>query len=86
MEDRIIPYGGQAGHGGRADARQKASLSPCATRMGKSCCTRKNWRTFYRSRITKTPFLRGIVLLWDALGLGMRALTISANTQTGEDE
>jgi uncharacterized protein YqhQ len=25
-------------------------------------------------------------MLWDALGLGMRALTISANIQTGEDE
>jgi uncharacterized protein YqhQ len=32
------------------------------------------------------PFLRGVILLWDALGLGMRALTLSANTQTGEDE
>jgi len=40
----------------------------------------------YRSRIAKIPFLRGLVVLWDALGLGMRALTISANTQTGEDE
>ena len=40
----------------------------------------------YRSRIAKIPFLRGLVGLWDALGLGMRALTISANTQTGEDE
>jgi uncharacterized protein YqhQ len=40
----------------------------------------------YRSRIAKVPFLRGLVVLWDALGLGMRALTISANTQTGEDE
>jgi len=40
----------------------------------------------YRSRIAKIPFLRGTILLWDALGLGMRALTISANTQTGEDE
>jgi uncharacterized protein YqhQ len=40
----------------------------------------------YRSRITKVPFLRGIIMLWDALGLGMRALTISANIQTGEDE
>jgi uncharacterized protein YqhQ len=27
-----------------------------------------------------------VILLWDALGLGMRALTLSANTQTGEDE
>jgi uncharacterized protein YqhQ len=40
----------------------------------------------YKSRLTKIPFLRGLVMLWDALGLGMRALTISANTQTGEDE
>ena len=40
----------------------------------------------YKSRITKIPFLRGLIALWDALGLGMRALTISANTQTGEDE
>jgi uncharacterized protein YqhQ len=40
----------------------------------------------YRSKITKIPFLRGIILLWDALGLGMRALTLSANTQTGDDE
>jgi uncharacterized protein YqhQ len=40
----------------------------------------------YKSKLTKIPFLRGLVILWDALGLGMRALTISANTQTGEDE
>ena len=40
----------------------------------------------YKSNITKIPFLRGLVMLWDALGLGMRALTLSANTQTGEDE
>ena len=40
----------------------------------------------YRSKITKIPFVRGVILLWDALGLGMRALTVSANTQTGEDE
>ena len=40
----------------------------------------------YKSRLVKIPFLRGLVMLWDALGLGMRALTISANTQTGEDE
>lgn len=40
----------------------------------------------YKSDLTKIPFLRGLIMLWDALGLGMRALTLSANTQTGEDE
>jgi uncharacterized protein YqhQ len=39
----------------------------------------------YKSQIAKIPFLRGVVMLWDALGLGIRALTISANTQTDED-
>ncbi len=40
----------------------------------------------YKTRITKIPFVRGLVGLWDALGLGIRALTISANTQTGDEE
>lgn len=40
----------------------------------------------YQSKIAKIPFLRGLVVLWDALALGMRALTISANAQGEEDE
>ena len=40
----------------------------------------------YKSRIARIPFLRGLIMLWDALGLGMRALTDSANLQTGENE
>lgn len=40
----------------------------------------------YRSTVAKIPFLRGLLLLWDALGLGIRALTISANVQTGQEE
>jgi uncharacterized protein YqhQ len=40
----------------------------------------------YKSGISKIPFLRGLILLWDSLGLGIRALTLSANVQTGETE
>jgi len=40
----------------------------------------------YKSKASKIPFLRGLVMLWDALILGMRALTISANAQGEEDE
>lgn len=40
----------------------------------------------YRSRIIKIPFLRGLIGLWDSVGLGMRALTTSANIQAGEDQ
>ena len=40
----------------------------------------------YKSKIIKIPFLRGLIALWDALGLGLKALTLSANIQTGEEE
>jgi len=40
----------------------------------------------YKHKLIKIPFLRGVVMLLDALILGTRALTISANTQTGENE
>ena len=38
----------------------------------------------YNGRISHTPFLRGLAMLWDSLGLGMRALMYSANVSTGE--
>ncbi len=40
----------------------------------------------YRGRIAKTPFVRGLVGLWDALGLGTRALMWSADVALGEEE
>jgi uncharacterized protein YqhQ len=40
----------------------------------------------YQNKIKKVPFLRGLLLLWDSLGLGIRFLTESANIQTGEHE
>jgi uncharacterized protein YqhQ len=40
----------------------------------------------YGGAIQKIPFVRGITLLWDALGLGMKALMFSADVQAaGED-
>jgi uncharacterized protein YqhQ len=40
----------------------------------------------YRSRIFKLPFIRGLILLWDALVLGTKALIFSANIQAEEEE
>lgn len=40
----------------------------------------------YRGRIARTPFVRGLVGLWDALGLGTRALMWSADVAIGEEE
>ncbi len=40
----------------------------------------------YTSSWGKWPFVRGLALLWDALGLGMRALMWSAEVSAQEDE
>jgi uncharacterized protein YqhQ len=40
----------------------------------------------YKSPLMKLPFLRGVLGLWDALGLGMRALFFSANVALEEEE
>jgi uncharacterized protein YqhQ len=86
MEDRIITYGGQAVIEGVMMRGQKAYAIAMRAPDGAIAIHTEKLANVYRSGITKIPFLRGSILLWDALGLGMSALTISANTQTGEDE
>src|SRR5512142_866889 len=86
MEDRIIAYGGQAVIEGVMMRGQKAFAIAMRAPDGKIVVHEERLGEIYRSKITKIPFVRGVILLWDALGLGMRALTIAANTQTGEDE
>ena len=84
--DKIITYGGQAVIEGVMMRGQKALAIAMRAPDGNIVVHKENLASVYRSQITKIPFLRGVILLWDALGLGMRALTLSANTQTGEDE
>ncbi len=86
MEDKIISYGGQAVIEGVMMRGQKAFAIAMRAPDGNIIVHKENLAAVYRSRITKIPFLRGLIMLWDALGLGMRALTLSANAQTGEDE
>jgi uncharacterized protein YqhQ len=40
----------------------------------------------YASKWAKMPLVRGLVMLWDQLGLGYRALMFSANVAMPEDE
>ena len=86
MEDRIITYGGQAVIEGVMMRGQKGYAIAMRAPDGNIVIHKEQLAKVYRSRLTKIPFMRGVILLWDALGLGMRALTLSANTQTGEDE
>ena len=86
MEDKIITYGGQAVIEGVMMRGRKAFAIAMRAPDGNIVIHKENLAAVYRSKLTTIPFLRGVILLWDALGLGIRALTLSANTQTGEDE
>jgi uncharacterized protein YqhQ len=86
MEDKLITYGGQAVIEGVMMRGRKTSAMAMRAPDGKIVVKVEKLGGIYKSRIAKIPFLRGLILLWDSLGLGMRALTDSANVQTGEDE
>jgi uncharacterized protein YqhQ len=86
MSDQIQNYGGQAVIEGIM-MRGARSLAIAMRNPEKEIVIQtEKLGKIYQSKLIKIPFLRGLILLWDALGLGTRALTTSANLQTGEDE
>lgn len=83
---KLPNYGGQAVIEGVMMRGKKAAAIAMRAPDGKIVIHTEELNKIYQSKIMKIPFLRGLIGLNDALVLGMRALTISANTQTGEDE
>jgi uncharacterized protein YqhQ len=87
MPERNIPlYGGQAVMEGVMMRGRSFMAVAMRAPDGKIVLHSEPLSAIYRSRAARIPFVRGLVLLWDALGLGARALALSANTQAGEEE
>jgi uncharacterized protein YqhQ len=86
MEDKAVSYGGQAVIEG-VMMRGRTSLS-LAMRdpTGKIITHTEELGGIYKSKLVRIPFLRGLILLWDSLGLGIKTLTISANNQTRDKD
>lgn len=85
-QERLPQYGGQALIEGVMMRGKYAVAAAMRAPDGKIVVHTEPLTGIYTSRWIKVPFARGLVALWDALGLGMRFLTLSANVQTGEDE
>lgn len=86
MENKLPSYGGQAVIEGVL-MRGKSSVAMATRAPNNEIIIHKEKLTgIYTSTLAKIPFLRGLIVLWDSLGLGMRFLTLSANVQSGEDE
>jgi len=86
MSDQIQTYGGQAVIEGVMMRGSRSLAIAMRNPENEIVIQTEKLGNVYQSKLIKIPFLRGLVLLWDALGLGTRALTTSANIQTGEDE
>ena len=86
MNERLPTYGGQAVIEGVMMRGAKSVAIAMRAPNHEIVIHTEALSGIYKSKIIKIPFLRGLIGLWDALGLGMRALTISTNLQTGEEE
>jgi len=86
MDDKLVTYGGQAVIEGVMMRGRKTCAAAMRAPDGSIATKVELLGGIYKSRLARIPFLRGLILLWDSLGLGMRALTYSANLQSGEDE
>jgi uncharacterized protein YqhQ len=84
--ERLPQYGGQALIEGVMMRGQYAVAAAMRAPDGEIVVHTEALTGIYKSKWIKVPFVRGLVALWDALGLGMRFLTMSANVQTGEEE
>lgn len=86
MAERMPSYGGQAVMEGVMMRGARSVAIAMRAPNQEIVIHKEKLSGIYKSQLTKIPLLRGLIMLWDALGLGMRALTLSANVQTGEDE
>jgi uncharacterized protein YqhQ len=84
--ERLPTYGGQAVMEGVMMRGSRTCAIAMRAPDQQIVIHQESLGSLYSSRISKIPFLRGLAMLWDSLGLGMRALTLSANVQTGEKE
>src|SRR5437879_2924253 len=88
MEDELAKfyYGGQAVMEGVMMRGQRHMAVAVRAPSGKIVLHEEPLNSaIYKNPVMKLPFLRGLVGLCDALGLGMRALMFSANVAL-EDE
>ena len=86
MKEGMPSYGGQAVIEGVLMRGQTSVAMANRTPEGEIVVKQEKLTGIYTTNIRKIPFLRGLILLWDSLGLGMHFLTESANIQTGEEE
>lgn len=86
MKEKLVNYGGQALIEGVLMRGKRGYAIAVRDPAGKIIVKKDKLSGIYQQKILHVPFLRGLIMLWDSLGLGMKALTESANYQVGDDQ
>jgi uncharacterized protein YqhQ len=80
-------YGGQAVIEGVMMRGRRHMAVACRAPNGKIVLhTEQLTAPIYRWRIARLPFIRGAVMIWDTMALGIRALMFAANVASTEPE
>ena len=85
-EMKLPSYGGQALIEGILMRGRKFAVAAFRSPDGSIHIEDEKLGRIYNTKLSKLPFIRGLVILWDSLSLGMKYLTVSANIQSGEEE
>jgi uncharacterized protein YqhQ len=85
MKERLPSYGGQAVLEGVMMRGTRACAVAVRAPDQQIRIEHQELPSAYRGRLARLPFVRGLLVLWDSLSLGLRALSFSANVQSGED-
>jgi len=86
MVNKRVYYGGQAVIEGVMIRGPKTMAIACRRPDGVITSRRENLSSIYTGLFRHIPFIRGAIVLWETLALGMRALIWSTNVQLGEEE
>lgn len=84
-QEKLEMYGGQAVIEGVMMRGRRSMAIAVRTPEGDIKIHTEPLASIYSGGIAKIPFVRGLLGLWDALGLGMRAITWSADVAAGEE-
>ena len=85
-KNKLASYGGQALIEGILMRGRKFVVAAFREPNGAIHIEEEELGGIYKTKISRLPFLRGLVILLDSLSLGMKYLTISANIQSGEED
>lgn len=84
--ERLPTYGGQALIEGVMMRGSRAVAAAMRSPSGEIVIHTELLSGIYTGKWMRIPFIRGLVSLWDSLGIGMRFLMMSANLQSPENE